>query len=611
MVFSFPQFSSRVFSFIDTSPPVIYPAPKHNPLSKGHFKSSASIKTPTKKPSRLLVPPFSKSQHRSSRHSISIAKPSEGRGLGTLAASMSALDLNATWKPLPGGGLEEKRMSVERANSQLPARPRHRRSQSAVQLPAKSLLSISPSGEPGPQNRLQEFSRNPLASVSATSLPTLAELELPTEDLGVSASGPVINGDRISMPPSPIVKPKNRLSRGASIISTASTSGPLSPNMLMVSTFSDSDTRSRSLVPPRQPASTSQTQAAYASMPPPPLRPDPDSITYSPSRNVARPIPSLTHSFQDAPPSRLHRPCHQRRASVDSVASVELSDVAVMATWSFPASPSPEKQPRFASSREPTQDHDKDKQPRQSTRLRERLKSLSGLDTSYGTSSNDGPHSNSSGKTSMSTAESSETVIRASKPLPSYLTGSHRHTYSSPNLVVHTPSGTGSPSSKGPPPNALLPTLRQQRRTTTTRLRKPNPLSMHTSNSASTATLRKANSSTGAKGELSSSPESMISDTTTCPSPTLSVRSLAAGLAITVHVDGDNNEKEGETTWWPVMPSLKRRSKSRISEKSATSEVESLDGTPLGGETQERSEEDALGLNVDDQEEKYIDMDHM
>ncbi|WVO25024.1 uncharacterized protein IAS62_006408 [Cryptococcus decagattii] len=595
MVFSFPHFSPRVFSFIDTSPPVIYPGPKHNPLSKGHFKSSESIKTPTKKPSCLPVPPFSKSQHRSSRHSISIARPSEGRGLGTLAASMSALDLNATWKPLPGGGLEEKRMSVERTNSQLPARPRHKRSQSAVQLPAKSLLSISPSGEPGPQNRLQEFSRNPLASVSATSLPTLAELKLPTEELGVSASGPVINGHRISMPPSPIVKPKNRLSRGASIISTASTSGPLSPDMVMVSTFSDSDTRSRSLVPPPQPASTSQTQAAYASMPPPPLRPDPDSITYSPSRNVSRPIPSLTHSFQNAPPSRLHRPCHQRRASVDSVASVELSDVAVIATWSFPASPSPEKQPRFASSREPTQDHDKDKR----------------LDTSYGTSSNDDPHSNSSGKTSMSTSESSETVIRASKPLPSYLTGRHRHTYSSPNLVVHMPSGTGSPSSTGPPPNALLPTLRQQRRTTTTRLRKPNPLSMHTSNSASTATLRKANSSTGAKGELSSSPESMISDTTTCPSPTLSVRSLATGMAITVHVDGENNEKEEETTWWHVMPSLRRRSKSRVSEKSATSEVESLDGTPLGGDTQERSEEDEFGLGVDDQEEKYIDMDHM
>nr|KIR84355.1 hypothetical protein I308_05370 [Cryptococcus tetragattii IND107] len=601
MVFSFPQFSPRVFSFIDTSPPVIYPAPKHNPLSKGHFKTSASIKTPTKETSRLAVPPFSKSQHRSSRHSISTAKSSEGRGLGTLAASMSALDLNATWKPLPGGGLEEKRMSVERANSQLPARPRHRRSQSAVQLPAKSFLSISPS----------EFSRNPLASVSATSLPTLAELELPKEDLGVSASGPVISGDRIYMPPSPIVKPKNRLSRGASIISTASTSGPLSPNMLMVSTFSDSDTRSRSLVPPPQPASTSQTQAAYASMPPPPLRPDPDSITYSPSRNVARPIPSLTHSFQDAPPSRLSRPCHQRRASVDSVASVELSDVAVMATWSFPASPSPEKQPRYAPSREPTQDHGKDKQPRQSTRLRERLKSLSGLGTSCGTSSNDGPHSNSSGKTSMSTAESSETVIRASKPLQSYLTGRHRHTYSSPNLVVHTPSGTGSPRATGPPSNALLPTLRPQRRTTTTRLRKPNPLSMHTSNSASTATLRRANSSTGAKGELSSSPESMISDTTTCPSPTLSVCSLAAGPAITVHVDGENSEKEGETTWWPVMPSLRRRSKLRISEKSATSEVESLDGTPLEGETQDRSEEDGFGLDMDDQEEKYIDMDHM
>lgn len=606
MVFSFPQFSPRVFSFIDTSPPVIYPAPKHNPLSKGHFKSSASIKTPTKEPSRLPIPPFSKSQHRSSRHSISVAKPSEGRGLGTLAASMSALDLTATWEPLPGGGLEEKRMFVERANSQLPARPRHRRSQSAVQLPAKSLLSISPSDEPGPQNRLQEFSRNPLASVSATSLPTLAELELPTEDLGVSACGPVISGDKISMPPSPIVKPKDRLSRGASIISTISTSGPLSPNMLMVPTFSDSDTRSRSLVPPPQPASTSQTQAAYASMPPPPLRPDPDSITYSPSRNVPRPIPSLTHSFQDAPRSRLHRSCHQRRASVDSVASVELSDVAVMATWSFPTSPSPEKQPRSASRREPTQDHDKDKQPGQSTRLRERLKSLSGLDTSCGTSSNDGSRPNGSGKTSMSTVESSEAVIRASKPLPSYLTGRHRHTYSSPNSVVQ-----GSPSSTGPPPNALLPTLRQQRRTTTTRLRKPNPLSMYTSNSASTATLRRANSSTGAKGELSSSPESMISDTTTCPSPTLSVCSLAAGPAITVHVDGESSEKEGETTWWPVIPSLRRRSKSRISEKSATSEVESLDGTPFKGETQERSEEDGFGLDVDDQEEKYIDMDHM
>lgn len=610
MVFSLPQFLPEVFSFVDTSPPVIYPAPKHNALTRGRFRSSSSLKTPTKDPPRPPVPAFPKLQRRSSRHSISVAKPSSSKELGTLAASMSALDLNATLEPLPGGGLEERRKSVEHANNQLPARSRHRRSQSAVPLPAKSLLSTSFSGEPGPRNRLQEFSRNPLTSASATSLPTLAELELPGEDLGVSASGPVISGDRISMPPSPIVRPRNRLSRGASIISTGSMSSPPSPNMLMVSTFSDCDARSRSLVPPPQPASTSQAQAACASMPPPPLRPHPDSITYSPSGRLNRPIPSRTHSFRDATPSGLHRPCHQRRASVDSVASVELSDVAVMATWSFPASPSPEKQPRPASSGGLNQDHRKDINPGQSTRLRERLKSLSGLDTSCGTSNNDGPLSNSSGKTSASTAESTETVIRASRPLPSYLTGRHHHTYSSPNLTFPTPSATGSPGSMGHPPNSLLPTPRPQRRTTTTRLRKPNPLSMFSGHSASTATLQRASSTCG-KGELSSSPGSMISDTTTCPSPTSSVRSLPAGPAITVHLDGENSEKDGESTWWPVMPSLRGRSKSRVSGKSVTSEVESLDGKQLKGETQERSEEDGFGLDMDDQEEEYIDMDHM
>lgn len=610
MVFSFPQFSPGLLSFIDTSPPVIYPTPKHNPLSRGRFKSSSSIKTPTKDPPRPPVPPFPKLQHRSSRHSISVAKTSSGKGLGTLAASMSALDLSATLEPLPREGFEERRTSVAHANNQLPARPRHRRSQSAVPLPAKSYLSTSFSSEPGPRNRLQEFSRNPLTSASATSLPTLAELELSGEDLGVSASGPVISGDRISMPPSPIVTPRNRLSRGASIISTESMSSPPSPNMLMVSTFSNCNARSRSLIPPPQPASTSQTQAAYASMPPPPLRPNPDFITYSPSGHLNRPTPSRTHSFRDAPPSGFHRPRHQRRASVDSVASVELSDVAVMATWSFPASPSPEKQPHPASSRELDQDHGKDMRHGQSTRLRERLKSLSGLDTSCGMSNNDGPLSNNSGKTSASTVESTETVIRASRPLPSYLTGRHRHTYSSPNLAFPTPSGTGSPGSMCPPPNSLLPTPRPQRRTTTTRLRKPNPLSMLSGRSASTAALQRANS-TGGKGELSSSPGSMISDTTTCPSPTSSIRSLPAGPAINVHLDGENSEKEGESTWCPVMPSLRGQSKSRVNGKRVTSEVDSLDGTPIKSETQERSEEDGFGLDVDDQEEEYIDMDHM
>lgn len=59
------------------------------------------------------------------------------------------------------------------------------------------------------------------------------------------------------------------------------------------------------------------------------------------------------------------------------------------------------------------------------------------------------------------------------------------------------------------------------------------------------------------------------------------------------------------------MPSLRGQSKSRVNGKRVTSEVESLDGTPIKSETQERSEEDGFGLDVDDQEEEYIDMDHM
>ncbi|TYJ58393.1 hypothetical protein B9479_000939 [Cryptococcus floricola] len=605
MVFSLPHFSSGVFSFIDTSPPVVYPS-KPKPLHRARSKTTTAISTPPSYEPSLAPPPFPRLRHQSSRHSLTTRQPQEGQGKATktLAASMSALDLGAMWQPLPGGGLEERRRSISQMDGGKPMRPGHRRCQSALSapqsppLPTLSTISLSPSTDFGPRPLLQEYSRNSLSSSSATSLPTLAEMgqDMDAEDVGVSASGPVTSGGRVSIPPSPIVRPSARLSRGSSVISLSS---PPSSSLLHTP---GEDSRHRSLVPPPQPAPLEARK--YASMPPPPLHPSPASITYSPSKTFHRPRPSRTQSFRDADSvSGLKRPSHSRRASVDSLASAEVSDVAVMATWSFPASPSPEK--KTPTKLDVEEDPDRGRRLGSSNRLRERLKSLSELDTSWRPPNNSA--SSLSGRTSTSSMDSTDTVIRPSRPLPSHLSSRHRHTHSSPNVLFQTAApGAGSPGAMGLPLQPLLPPPRPQRRTTTTRLRNPNPLSMH---SQSTASLHRASSVGAGKGELSSSPGSMVSDTTTCPSPTSSIRSLPAGSMMSIpaiHLNGETAVAEAESRWWGALGSF-RRSLSK-SDLLSTDEVIVSKSVSVG-ETENGTEE--FGLDLDDNEEEYIDMDHM
>ncbi|WVQ73453.1 hypothetical protein IAR50_003025 [Cryptococcus sp. DSM 104548] len=605
MVFSLPQFPLGVFSFIDTSPPIVYPS-KPTPLHRKRSNTTTAVSTPRshEAPTSLAPPPpFPKLRHQASKRSLHQPQGGQGKETKTLAASMSTLDLGTMWQPLAGGGLEERRRSISQLDGAKPVRPGHRRCQSAISSPRSpppptlSTYSQSPSSDFGPRPSLQEYSRKSISSASATSLPTLAEMGqgMDAEYVGVSASGPVTCGGRVSIPPSPIVRPRARLSRGSSVISLSS-----SPSSSLLHTPGE-DTRHRSLVPRPQPPAPEARK--YSSMPPPPLHPSPASITYSPSKTFHRPRPSRTQSFRDIDNS-LQRPLHSRRASVDSLGSVEVSDVAVMATWSFPASPSPEK--KTPTKLDVGQDDNRGRRLGTSNRLRERLKNLSELDTGWRPSVSS-PASSLSGRTSASSMDSTDTVIRPSRPLPSHLTSRHRHTHSSPNVLFQVSnSATGSPGgAMGPPSQPLLPPPRPQRRTTTTRLRNPNPLSMHTQ---STAGLHRASSvGAGGKSELSSSPGSMVSDTTTCPSPTSSIRSLPAGNMTSIpaiHLNGESAVAKAESRWWAAIGSFRRtRSKSNLLSTDEVSVAKSVAGT------EDQTEE--FGLDLDDNKEEYIDMDHM
>ncbi|WVN90789.1 uncharacterized protein L203_106032 [Cryptococcus depauperatus CBS 7841] len=562
MVFSFPQLSSGVLSsFIDTSPSVVYPASRNASGSRRRAKSLASQDVSAKDQAPVFTFPEPQSQKTSQPVKSLHVRSYSSRSLGRNALPS---DIDQREQLLPDV-LQDKRLSV--GNPSL-ARPSHRRSQSAAPLPTKYLLasaSLTTRRETGPQNRLQEFSRNPAASASVTSLPSLAETEQENgEDVGVSASGPVTSGKTVSIPP--IIRPRQRLLKEQILIPTTSLSMPPS---LKIST-SENGQAWNPLVPPPQPA------PAHASMPPPPLRASSGLVTHSHLKHHARPSPTRANSYRDTTTNSFSQPAHQRRASVDGVGSTEVSDIAVLATWSFPLTPSPEKKPRPASqllSSEPASV----KEAGQSSRLRERLRNLSKLDTRL---------EDLEGASASSTTDSGDTAVGPPNFLPPCLASHHRHTHSSPNLLLSPPE-FGSPGLTTFTNSPLCPLPKYQRAPTTTQLRKPNLLSLHTGMSC--LSLNNNASSTNKKGELSSSPGSMISDFTTCPSPTSSVQSLSVD-PITIQL----GQNEGENKWWTV-PTLKR---SKTNQVTVCKEI----SDPF-------NKEDMYGLDAD--EEDYIDMDHM
>lgn len=403
-------------ALIVTSPPVFYP-PRHRDCSSSYSDSLANTSQNAESPGRPKLHPSA--------------------SLSNLLPSASADDVSGEWEPLHWRASIRETKTSETGRG-TPSRPSHRRSQSAL---PPGLASRRPG--PSPMGRLQEFSRNPLASVSAISLPTLAELEAHEPDPSPS------------IPPSPVVRPRYRQSSRIAVISE-----PDSPNLPISATSS---------VPPPQ----------HASMPPL-SRPRPPASPRSGSTLVI--------------PVRDRIQSHSRRPSLGSTSSV--SDVAVLATWSFPASP--EKTMTTAS------------QP--SERLRDRLRSLSSLDTATSTSHPTATTNSTSTPTSTSTLTNPP---KESPRRPNLPTLTHRHTHSPTPLQLQFPNP--------PPSHSFLPPPRPQRRPTASRLRQPNPLTMpHDSLSLGIGI---------GVGTLSSSPGSMISDDASsvsvlCPSPTNSVESL-------------------------------------------------------------------------------------
>ncbi|OCF56972.1 hypothetical protein L486_05828 [Kwoniella mangroviensis CBS 10435] len=639
MVFTLPSLPSRLLGgLIDTSPPVFYPptrnTPTKPPRTRSRSRSSAhdQIDSPiqTIPPSPSLTP-------------VKQTQPYPGLG-NLLPASASVTDLTGDWAPLPGGGLGEKRrLSISSAAShgyghnsrpnspppsntrlKTPTRPTHRRCHSALPASSSSSSSIAFS-LPQTTGKLQEFSisRNPLASTSAISLPTLIE-----------GQGEPSTSHR-SVPASPLINPHSRKPSKSKI-------SPISPNLPLEeeSEFEDNPipelkftkaslerSNSNSSVPPPN----HSYSCSYQSMPPPPLRPDPINMTYSPSSSsknrkikpLIRPIASpRSWSVQDIHSltgGTSRKGLHSRRGSIESTSSV--SDIAVLATWSFPNTPPKNNQKEVDP--DPS-DTSRGRKSGPSERLKERLKNIPGIETGSFQFPSSGSLPSLPKPLVPLPLGVDGNPIKPSRPLPSHLNGvGHRHTHSSPNLI-NIPTSTSTPTRQahgqmGPPAipptsNPLfLPPKPVQRRPTTSRLRQPNPLSM--------STHQNQPSLVGGK-ELGSSPGSIgsLSDTSTlCPSPTTSVKSLPPLSADADSIAYTNTHGKA---WWSFTSF--KRSNSYSSERSDDQKekgreeededdgVEVLSKLVMG--TEQDWESDSNGIRTrmkEHEEEEYIDLDNM
>ncbi|WWD15602.1 hypothetical protein CI109_100024 [Kwoniella shandongensis] len=681
MGFTIPSLPSGFFStLIDVSPPVYYPPAKPTPprdRSRSKTTNADSPRRPgvqTHRSSYSISYPSSHLVHQTDTPSPDSPSSSRPRLGNLLHASVSASDVSEKlWEPLPGGGLNERRGSIGSSSiasstfggdGGTPTKPTHRRSQSALPLPASAKrppLASLPSlnrqrPNASPMGRLQEFSRNALGSTSAVSLPTLAEMETDTSSSGGGISG--------SVPVSPIIRPLRRTrSQTTSIVPVPPSSPVLGPTSPTGSSVNSDLEEAEDLqgVTVSGPVFSSVPPPQYQSMPPPSYPPlvlpmSSRSRVVVPSRPPASPRSWSTQDINARPPSFQH----QRRASIESNGSVSLSDVAVLATWSFPASPE----------KPVTTDNDgeaeRGRKPGPSERLKERLRTISGVETTSSLPTSLSLSLGMGGGGSGSPISQRGTpprgtggVVRPSRPLPSHLNNRHRHTHSSPNLLqIPTPPSKPVLSSMGPPAAPTFngggplfpPPPRPQRRPTTTRLRKPNPLSMPIESSHSHvhghgygSQYRQGHG--GGEKELSSSPGSMVSDTDTssilCPSPTSSVKSLPVipTIQLPVRTERDRSEsgagrKRGSVTedttetwdkaWWriPSFGKARSRSNSMTTQATTTTQEDPAMNSGNGNDDlitiygQKGKLEDGLSTlescsGVGEDDEDYIDLDNM
>lgn len=381
-----------------------------------------------------------------------------------------------------------------------PSRPVHRRSRSA--LPAPVGARPSNSSAYVPHGRLVEFSRNPLTSSSAVSLPTLAEGELEE----VSPDFPAIGlhaGDRIhhrtfSRTSSSTVGSSQSPATPASPTSSSGTSlaaaGPISPFTLEaelplemdISVATEVDTtpkaKGRRYCGTREPVLGSYE--AFSVPPPLPvarLRPPPSPRAWSDSNVVTR---RRVHPFGI--------PLTVSNQTTSN--SCAVSDVAVMATWShtLDGGTAPLDAARDVGDT--------------SDRLKEKLRSLSLLDVGCGEDADVlGRHAGSAPTSTVDTPgqwvplppsaiwvpRNPALGTQPHQPRYPQSSTSHRQMHSSPHFLLSPPMSSASsprhsnvPGSMPPPPVPVASTsrssspIRPGHRRTASRLRSPQLLSL-------------------------------------------------------------------------------------------------------------------------------------
>jgi hypothetical protein len=523
-----------VKSFINVSPPLVYPSPdEKNRLRSRTASVSSTVSHQLDSTNEYGSPrrhgrsshrlPFDTDDHTPTRR----PRPTLHHSASLLASPKHDELDERRWEPISHRLVNDSDLTPHAS----PSRTRsanHRRSHSAV-AQRHSLLHLNQSyTSSAPMGRLHEISRNPLASTSAISLPTLLEGAdmIPEERSDTSTNGSSL-GLFLASPEEQSASSRSICSPRFSLSSLASstTSSPIIHARPRKGSRSTTDGQGSPISPVSLPLSMpppliplksaarprSDHKRSFSSVPPPQtMRPPPLPIMSGPLA-VDYPIGFDAKSRRGSDSQagiKPRQPFAHRHSSVSSTSSI--SDVAVLATWSFPSSPQDEHSSLAHVGQENTPPIS---QP--SDRLRERLQSLSTLDTAMrnGKTPNGSPKLWSSilpgqaeSRTDLVSPRTPKpNLVRAStsiRPMPSrtfpaHLT--HRHSHSSPSDIVpnlpigpsisgsyHPTCGSGlNPTSSTIPQSNLNPLMppppihpppRHLRRPTTTRLRQPNPL---------------------------------------------------------------------------------------------------------------------------------------
>lgn len=517
---SLPSLPQSMLDFLDPSPAVFYPPSRPSSRGGAGTASCPSSPSPRRKPR-----PLSMGDAR-----ILFAQPSPLPPFNPTAHPHTDSPLEASTR-----GDRDKSPS-EPSSPQLGTstrgqrpRPQHRRSHSAAPTPSTCGL-FGPM--PLPPTRALGDLRNPLSSASAASLPTLAE---DTEPRRPTPSSPLIPTDRQVIEPGvkrTLTLPRGR--RGAYPSLASSTSSMSMASVTITTSESSYDlpvaSQSSTLGAPRRARTTVRRESTH---------------------NVAFP-----------------KPLSPRRGAVPSSTSV--SDFAVLATWSEDAVAVP---PRGLSRSQSVTSP--------SNRLRERLRSLTALETGIPTprktasprpgfdspatprSTHGTPGHGTPQRPGSSTPTSRNDIIVPTSPTPTRHRAprAHTHTHSLPEAMCLAPDsrlGMSTMSNTGHGRSS------QTARPTTSRLRQPAQLSLASEMPppSQPSWSRRSSLLAPVSPLLPSSPGSLMSDHGSSPSN--SVESFMLGPPFALR-ERDENIVPLDCVPPPVPPKERRFSDARTS----------------------------------------------